>query len=149
VAGTIGALWVVRRETLGALDQSVHEKRLELYPKLVRATEPLALYFPPQPTLDPAKCRAIGESLRTWYFEGGGILLSERARGAYFKLTRALTRASLATKLDVPVFPQDGQEISAEKVDIYKDELRQELTADRAEDTWSFRRKQRWPSTYR
>lgn len=27
-------------------DQAVHEKRLKLYPKLVKATEPLALFFP-------------------------------------------------------------------------------------------------------
>ena len=136
-AGTAASVWAARRATLGALDQSVHEKRLELYPRLVEATAHLALYFPPAKSVGPNECRVMGEALRTWYFAGGGILLSVEARDAYFKLVRALTRASLAAQLSVPAFPQDAEDISAESVDRYKAELARERNLDDV-DEWVF-----------
>jgi hypothetical protein len=42
----VGSFLAARRSRLAALDQAVHEKRLEAYPKLVNACHQLALYFP-------------------------------------------------------------------------------------------------------
>lgn len=117
--GIVVTYWVARRVTFGALDQSVHDKRLELYPELVKATAPFALHFPPQVSLKPIHCRAVGLSLRTWYFQGGGILLSVKARNAYFTLARELTRASLVNDLAVPVFSTDAQHVNAKQVKKY------------------------------
>jgi hypothetical protein len=47
-----GSIWVAYRTRRGSLDQSVHEKRLESYPKLVAAGAPLALYFPRETALN-------------------------------------------------------------------------------------------------
>jgi hypothetical protein len=47
IVGTATTIWAARRTRRGALDQSVHDKRLESYPQLVRATHRLAVYFPP------------------------------------------------------------------------------------------------------
>src|SRR5437016_14447223 len=66
----------------------------------------------------------MGETMRTWYFAGGGLLMSTEARDAYFALARALTRASLATHLRVPTFPKDAQKVSKEAIDTYQGDLK-------------------------
>ena len=124
VAGTAATIWGARRARRGALDQSVHEKRLELYPDLVNAAADLALYFPRAEAVGPEECRAMGESMRVWYFKGGGLLMSTEARNAYFTLARALTRASLAERLSAPRFPKDADRISDETIEDYRDELK-------------------------
>jgi hypothetical protein len=125
VAGIAIPVGVSRKQRLGALDQSMHEKRIQSYPKLVEATAPLALYFPPTKSVDPQKCREIGESMRVWYFTDGGLILSKEARDAYFDLARALTIASLfEEKLNVPLFPRDAKKISKEQVNDYREELK-------------------------
>jgi hypothetical protein len=121
--GTGVSVWAARRARQGALDQEVHKKRIESYPHLVNATSKLALYFPPASPLGPEDCRAMGEKIRAWYFEGGGLLMSTTARDAYFVLARALTRASLAERLSVPEFPKHADDISVHAVDQYRREL--------------------------
>jgi hypothetical protein len=132
----VTSVFVAFRTLLGALDQSVHEKRLDLYPKLVEATAPLALYFPPVTLVDGHQCRAMGVAMRTWYFAGGGILLSVEARDAYFKFVEALTKASTKDpqntdpqnagenpKLCVPTCSQYADSIGLEKIDDYRKKL--------------------------
>jgi hypothetical protein len=147
IAGTATPVWAARRARRGALDQSVHDKRLELYGQLVNATSSLALYFPsvdpvdrdtdqPVPWISPKECTLMGRAMSSWYFEGGGLILSVEARDAYFRLARALTRASLAKELRVPNFPIDVADISVEKVRTYQAELRK-LNLDDIEN-WSF-----------
>jgi hypothetical protein len=123
---TTGAVLVARRNQLGALDQSVHDERLKTYPALVEATEPLAIYFPPQGSvgpLSPSQCMGIGRAMSGWYFTKGGLLLSEESRPAYFLLARALTRASLADRISGPVFPRDAELISEGSLNRYREEL--------------------------
>jgi len=124
VAGTAATIWGARRARRGALDQSVHEKRLELYTDLVDAAADLALYFPRAEAVGPEECRAMGESMRVWYFKGGGLLMSTEVRNAYFTLARALTRASLAKRLSVPLLPKDADNISEKTIKDYRDELK-------------------------
>jgi hypothetical protein len=117
VAGTATSFWLAHRARLGEMDQAVHEKRLEFYPLIVKAASRLALYFPGddpsgKASVGPDECRAMGRAMSEWYFGSGGLLLSVKARDAYFKLARALTRASLATALKVPKFPDDAEDIS-------------------------------------
>ena len=123
VAGTAATIWRARRARHGALDQTVHEKRLESYPHLVDAAADFALYFPPAKFVSPEGCCKMGEAMRGWYFGGGGLLMSTEARDAYFALARALTRASLTEDLRVPLFPKDADHISVEAVDRYRREL--------------------------
>jgi hypothetical protein len=122
-AGTGASVWAARRARQGALDQEVHKKRIESYPHLVNAMSKLALYFPPVKAVGREDCRAMGETIRAWYFEGGGLLMSTAARDAYFVLARALTRASSAERLCVPEFPKHADYISSHAVDEYRREL--------------------------
>lgn len=133
-------IWAARRSRLGDLDQSVHDKRLDLYPQLIAATAELAIYFPDYngaAAINRATCLSIGRAMSKWYFGGGGLLMSIEARDAYFSLARALTRAALANNLQVPTFPEDSADVSAEKVEKYREELSQTCNLDDVEN-WSF-----------
>jgi hypothetical protein len=138
VIGSVTTVWASRQARLGALDQSVHQKRIDLYPKLVATTAPLALYFPPTGSIDRKQCRQIGQSMRAWYFSSGGLILSTEARDAYFQLARALTKASLVENLFVPK-SADYKDISAEAVKKYKEELETILKKKLDEvENWEF-----------
>ena len=78
----------------------------------------------------------MGESMQNWYFEGGGLLMSTEARNAYFTLARALTRASLAKRLSVPLFPKDADSIRDKTIQDYRHELKA-LGLDDVEN-WTF-----------
>jgi hypothetical protein len=140
IGSALVTLWAARRARLGALDQAVHEKRLEVYPNLVKATSPLALYFPKYGSsggsITPDTCNEMGEAISRWYFDGGGLLMSTGARDAYFKLTRALTRAATASSLQVPRFPRDAQEINEVNVDAYRARLSRSGLGD--VEKWAF-----------
>jgi len=123
VAGTVVTVWGARRARVGALDQALHEKRIESYPDLVAATAQLALYFPSKPSVSPSDCHVMGEAMSAWYFHKGGLLMSPAARDVYFRLARALTRAALAPQLSVPIFPSDANLLSISSVDQFRQEL--------------------------
>ncbi|MGY8662269.1 hypothetical protein Q3C01_07860 [Bradyrhizobium sp. UFLA05-109] len=141
----LAALRVARRNQKADLDQATHERRLESYPDLLTATSPLAIYFPNLafPTsanagsLDPQTCETIGRAISKWYF-GSGLLLSVESRDAYLRLARALTLASCAEKLYVPLFPRDAKEISAKSVDDYRALLDIEEPDDETIEEWEF-----------
>jgi len=114
LASAAGTFLVARWTRANSLDQATHEKRLECYPKLVQATKRFALYFPEGGQFSPGDCTIMGHEMSNWYFKEGGILMSTKARDAYFKLARALTRASRAKALCFPKIPDDAEHISAE-----------------------------------
>jgi hypothetical protein len=126
IPGTI-AVYVNQRTRRAQLRQALHEERLESYPKLVKAAEPLALYFSPleesQAVDIHQEMEKMGVTMRTWYLGGGGLLLGEEAREAYFLLARALTRAcAVQGKLR---FPERGDwvEVSQENLKKYGEQL--------------------------
>lgn len=141
IAGTASSIWVSRKARFGALDQSVHVKRLDAYPEAVKATAPLAVYFPGYgpctEAIGPAECLLMGEALSRWYFDGGGLLMSNEARDAYFRLARGLTRASAAHEISAPKFPMDAEKISLEQLDKYREHLAARSKLDDIE-SWTF-----------
>jgi hypothetical protein len=140
VAAVVAVL-VNARLRRNALDQKTHEARLERYPELTKAAGPLALYFPAiekwerEAHLTPGKCRAIGQAMSRWYFDSGGLLLSDEARDAYFAFARALTHAAAADRLDAPTFDRDARKISKELLDKYKKALKIEGSSV---ESWRF-----------
>jgi hypothetical protein len=67
ILGSATTIWVGRRTRFGALDQSIHDKRLEIYPHLVKAGARLAVYFPsdnpPVESIGPQECREMGQAM--------------------------------------------------------------------------------------
>jgi hypothetical protein len=49
----------------------------------------LAKYARPRP-VTPERLRTLAEDLRTWYFEVGGLFLTDNSRNAYFALQDAI-----------------------------------------------------------
>ena len=138
--GTAGTIWVARRARRQGTDQVTHEARLACYPKLVKATAPLAIYFsaPGEAgALTRERCYVMGRKISDWYFASGGLLMSNKTRDAYFVLARALTRASLAPELKVPSFPADADQISADRIREYCRELKAMQDLDGI-DGWVF-----------
>jgi hypothetical protein len=117
------SIWVANRTRRGSLDQAVHEKRLEYYPKLVKIGAPLALYFPDS-VIDRAACGEMGAEMRELYFSGGGLLMSEEARETYFLLALALALANASDRdLDVPSREEYYSKIDSFVIDKYRKTL--------------------------
>jgi len=107
-----------RANALVELDQASHVERVKLYPSFVKHTEPFALYFSQTRNITDTACKAIGEELSKWYFELGGLYLSEDSKDAYFILAEALTFASNAGKdLVAPIFPDDAPKINEKTIE--------------------------------
>ena len=121
------SIWVANRARRGLLDQAVHEKRLEFYPKLVAAGAPLAIYFPNSVcnrVLDQAACSKIGIEMRECYYSGGSLLMSEGARETYLLFALALTIASnVEGELDVPNPEDYHNEVDSFVIAKYKKTL--------------------------
>lgn len=66
-------------------DADLRKRRIEAYADLWSRLEPLAKYAQ-KASFSEEEVRLLAESLRTWYFEKGGLFLSTTARGDYFAL---------------------------------------------------------------
>jgi hypothetical protein len=80
----VNGLRVNKLTALAELDKAVHEERLKVYPKLIGATAPFALYFSQVDSITQDVCKQVGNAISAWYFNEGGLLLSSKSRDAYF-----------------------------------------------------------------
>jgi hypothetical protein len=86
ILGTyLSAVLKFRKDLEAKYDIDLRDKRIEVYKELWKRLQPLAKYSPPGPfTFN--KVQELLADLRSWYFEVGGLFLSERSRDAYFAL---------------------------------------------------------------
>jgi len=89
VLASVGTYFTTRRNLEAAFDTSLRDLRIDAYQKLWQNLEPLAKYDRPE-ALTQAEARKLAGTLRTWYFETGGIFLSHRTRQDYFALLDGL-----------------------------------------------------------
>ena len=73
----------VRLNLAAAYDKKLQESRLAAYMKLWAMLEPLARFGRDEP-VTYAVLRELSTKTRTWYFQEGGIYLTEASRGPYF-----------------------------------------------------------------
>jgi hypothetical protein len=109
-------------------DADLRKRRIEAYADLWRRLEPLAKYAQ-TPSFSEGQARLFAESLRTWYFEKGGLFLSTTARGDYFAL-----QDLLAHIVEGWGWEPSGQEnllpAAREHLRTYGSRLRTSLTRD-------------------
>lgn len=74
----------VRLDLAAEYDKDLQESRLECYKELWAMLEPLARYGCVE-KVTYTVIRSISDKSRTWYFQRGGIYLTERSRKPYFK----------------------------------------------------------------
>ena len=109
----LGLYWKIKKELVAQYDRDLRAERVKHYNDLWEATELLAKYSPPEPITRLA-LEQLSKSLREWYFRGGGMFLSDRARDNYFLLqdsiVEALTR-TVAKEPDAFPLPEDVKAI--------------------------------------
>ncbi len=93
LAGVVTTAWKSRKDLEVQYDIDLRERRIEAYAELWRLLEPLADYFEPG-AVTRASARELGQDLRRWYFNTGGLVLSAATRPAYFNLQQALEGVS-------------------------------------------------------
>lgn len=74
----------IRLDLAAEYDKKLQESRLETYKELWAMLEPLARYGRDE-SVTYAVIRSISDKTRSWYFQRGGIFLTERSRKPYFK----------------------------------------------------------------
>lgn len=87
--GAVLAILGSRKRLEVEYDIELRGHRIEAYQALWKILEPLAYYSPPE-AVTYAVARELSQALRTWYFEVGGLFLSEETRGAYFNVQKGL-----------------------------------------------------------
>jgi hypothetical protein len=75
----------IRLELTVEYDKELRKDRLRAYLKLWPKLKPLAKYSPPSPVTRQL-VKDTSEDMRDWYFDTGGVYLSRKSRGPYFKL---------------------------------------------------------------
>lgn len=83
------AVLKLRRELEYKYDTDLRDKRIPQYLELWKLLEGLAKYARPK-QLTHDDLHQLTASLRQWYFEKGGLFLSESSRDAYFALQEAI-----------------------------------------------------------
>jgi hypothetical protein len=89
LTGVVLALLGSRQRLEVEYDIELRKHRIEAYQALWKILEPLAYYSPPS-AVTYAVARDLSQALRSWYFEVGGLFLSEGSREAYFDLQKGL-----------------------------------------------------------
>lgn len=87
----VGAILKYRKELEAEFDKEIRKERIQVFPELWRHLDVLARYDRPGP-LDVERLRDLSIKMRKWYFESGGMFLSDRARESYFDLKERILR---------------------------------------------------------
>jgi hypothetical protein len=83
--------WKIRKDLESEYGRIVREARLRTYPMLWVTLQPFALYARTWPVTNRT-VQELAVSLRQWYFETGGMFLTDRSRDAYFAVQKALAQ---------------------------------------------------------
>jgi hypothetical protein len=96
-------------------DKELRQERLKAYQDLWKRLEPLAPYSPKKP-LTHELVKSTSEDLRDWYFEFGGIYLSQECRGPYFALKESMQKI-----IDSPnLMKEKSKTLASENADILR-----------------------------
>ena len=78
-----------RDDLQAKFNEGLHQSRVTTYQQLWALLEVLAKYARPHP-VTPQLLRTLAGNLRKWYFEVGGLFLTDDSRDAYFALQDAI-----------------------------------------------------------
>lgn len=104
VATYVTAILKYRKELEAEFDKEIRKERMRAYPELMRCLDVLARYDRPGP-LNGESLANLSIAMRKWFFESGGILLSDLTRHAYFALKEDLQRIVTSSR------QRDGQTV--------------------------------------
>ena len=106
IMGTyLGAILKFRKDLQAEYDKDLRENRIDEYKKLWDLTQDFPRYGRPRPfALEDAQ--KLMADLHGWYFQGGGLFLSDSSRPAYFGFKDALQELIEASEQDQPLNPE-------------------------------------------
>ncbi|MBC7810930.1 MAG: hypothetical protein H7175_07290 [Burkholderiales bacterium] len=128
--GLITYLLAIQKARL-ELDEATRADRAKAYKDLWKLTGLLPLY-PPAPNVVYQDLVSLSESLRKWYFETGGMYLSQPTRDVYFDVQKYIATLS---KKEGSLSPYDNKgaydkQSDYEKMRARLSALRTQLTSD-------------------
>jgi hypothetical protein len=85
----VSAILKFRKDLEAEYDKDLRSKRIEVYMELWKHLQILARYDRPKP-LNKQTLQELTVAMRQWYFEVGGLYLSENTRNVYFDLKKAI-----------------------------------------------------------
>jgi hypothetical protein len=86
IGGTyLSAILKFRKDLEAKYDITLRDQRITVYSDLWKRLQPFAKYSPPRAATYQS-VRELSADLRAWYFEAGGLFLSESSRDSYFAL---------------------------------------------------------------
>jgi Zn-dependent oligopeptidase len=77
------------RDLQAKYDETLHNSRITTYQNLWGRLQVLAKYARSEP-VTPSRLRKLSVDLREWYFDVGGLFLSDNSRDQYFALQDAI-----------------------------------------------------------
>lgn len=139
-----GTYFTTRRDLQLKFDASLRDLRIGAYNELWKELEDLAKYGRPDP-LSKSEAQRLRDTLRTWYFHTGGLVLSTDTRQDYFTLLDGLELVISGTAGEV-------RDEDDEFLRVLGSRLRTAMTRDvGTRRTFVFRgdaeRDERWPAT--
>ena len=81
----------IRLDLAVEYDKKLRAERLDAYKKLFTLLKPLARYSPAEQITDQI-IKRTSENMRDWYFDIGGIYLSQKSREHYFALKESMQK---------------------------------------------------------
>src|SRR5215831_3072031 len=85
----VSAVLKFRKDLEAAYDKDLRDQRLKVYEDLWQRLDLVARYDRPKP-LNASTLQELTVSMRQWYFEKGGLYLSEESRKTYFDLKNTI-----------------------------------------------------------
>jgi hypothetical protein len=122
----LGAILKFQKDLEAEYDKDLRNRRIEVYKELWKHLQLLARYDRPKP-LTPKNLEELSVEMRRWYFEIGGLYLSEETRKTYFDLKQAIQRLTETAKYSADeVLDQPDSKFILQKASL----LRASLTHD-------------------
>jgi hypothetical protein len=125
----LAAILKYRKELESEYDKDLRNKRIEAYKVLWCHLQPLAKYARIEP-FSYNKVNTLLVDLRKWYFENGGIYLTENSRDRYFDLMDELQKISLSNNTKSVVDQTNREIIEFDGVRELGSLLRTDFTRD-------------------
>jgi hypothetical protein len=108
----LGAVLKFRKDLEAEYDKDLRSTRIKVYQGLWNSLQLLARYDRPEP-LNPKTLGKLSLEMREWYFQTGGLYLSEETRNSYFDLKETIRKVLDSPKYrpDDVLDPEDSQNV--------------------------------------
>jgi hypothetical protein len=141
---TAGVLALVNSwvNTRAGTDENLRARRLEYYPTLWGATAAVSRW--PREPVTRTRLDELHKQLRTWYFGGGGIFLSELARARYGDVQTLIDALLKHKGGSTDLLSADRYEDLMETASSLRTALTEDLDTRRKKSLWETNRRSRW-----